>query len=135
MTESMQKAIDETSRRRALQQEYNERHGITPETIRKNVRSGIELEVAAHRDANAAVGRGNDEVFITEEYLQELEGEMMAAAEEMEFERAAASRDRIKALRDSVGQVVATRSGSEKARRSRGSRGRTGAKVPRPRKR
>jgi excinuclease ABC subunit B len=135
MTESMQKAIDETSRRRAIQQQYNERHGITPETIRKNIRSGIEVEVAAHREANAAVGRANDAVYITEEYLQELEKEMMAAAEALEFERAAAIRDRILKLRDSIGKMIdgAESSAPQRKRRHRG--GKLGAKVPRPRKR
>jgi excinuclease ABC subunit B len=136
MTESMQKAIDETSRRRAIQQEYNTRHGITPETIRKNIRSGIEDEVAAHRDANAAVGRANDAVYISQEYLQELEAEMMVAAESLEFERAAAIRDRIVKLRDSIGEMM---DGGQPAPSGRGRRhsrgGKLGAKVPRPRKR
>jgi excinuclease ABC subunit B len=135
MTDSMQRAIDETSRRRAIQQQYNEEHGITPETIRKNIRSGIEHEVAAHREANAAVGRGSDAVYITEEYIQELEAEMLAAAEALEFERAASIRDRIVAFRDSIGQTVKsaeTEAGKKPRRRGRG--GRTGAKVPRPKR-
>ncbi len=56
VTESMRKAIQETERRRAVQERYNQTHGITPETIRKNIRTGIEAEAAAHRSANEAVG-------------------------------------------------------------------------------
>jgi excinuclease ABC subunit B len=133
MTDSMQKAIDETSRRRRIQEEYNAEHGITPETIRKNIRTGIEQAIAAHREANAAVGRGNDAVYITEEYIQELEAEMMSAAESLEFERAASIRDRIMKLRDSVGETVSQKELEQPAKKRRGYRGgKFGAKVPRP---
>jgi excinuclease ABC subunit B len=95
VTESMQKAIDETERRRKKQEEYNKANGITPETIKKNIVKGIEAEVEAHAKANAAVGRGEDELFITQEYINELERDMLEAAEKLEFERAAIIRDRI----------------------------------------
>lgn len=133
VTDSMRKAIDETERRRSLQQAYNEEHGITPETIQKTIRAGIEAVAAAHRDANAAVGRTDETVYITEEYVNELEGEMMAAAEALEFERAASLRDRITQLRDSIGKPmneVAIESGKPKGRRRRSAKG--GTKVPRP---
>ena len=86
VTDSMQRAIDETGRRREIQQAYNQQHGITPETIHKNIRAGIEADVAAHRQAQAAVGRTDDQQYITEEYVKELEAEMMSAAEALEFE-------------------------------------------------
>ncbi|MCL4193793.1 MAG: UvrB/UvrC motif-containing protein, partial [Thermoguttaceae bacterium] len=104
MTDSMQRAIEETRRRRKLQEEYNTAHGITPETVRKAIRAGIEAEAAAHAKSNAAVGRGDDAQYITEEYLSELEAEMLAAAEALEFERAAAIRDRIARMRDQIGR-------------------------------
>ncbi len=135
VTDSMQRAIDETSRRRELQQSYNEQHGITPATIRKNIRSGIEAEADAHRQANEAAGRSDDEVIITQEYINELEVEMMAAAESLEFERAAELRDRIVQLGESIGaklHEVPARPAKPKRRKRRG--GKTGDKVPRPKR-
>ncbi len=137
VTNSMQRAIDETSRRRALQEAYNTEHGITPETIRKSIRVGIEAEATAHAEANAAVGRTKDTQYITEEYLDELEVEMLAAAEALEFERAAALRDRIDQMREQMGKSVdeaeiehATRQQRGKRRKRHGKAGR----VPKPEK-
>lgn len=98
MTKSMQRAIDETARRRALQIVYNAEHGITPETIHKAIRRGIEEEIQARNETRRAVGR-DEATDATEEYLNELEAEMLQAAEALEFERAAALRDRIMQLR------------------------------------
>ena len=134
VTDSMRKAIDETKRRRDIQQAYNEEHNITPETIRKNIRAGIEAESAAHREANAAVGRNDESVYVTEEYISELEAEMMLAAEALEFERAATLRDRITQLQESIGEPldsVAAPAGKSKRRRRAG---KAGAKVPRPKR-
>jgi excinuclease ABC subunit B len=103
VTNSMQRAIEETRRRRAMQEAYNREHGITPETIRKEVRSGIEAEAAAHAKANEAVGLSDETRYITDEYLAELEAEMFAAAEALEFERAAALRDRIEQMHEQMG--------------------------------
>jgi len=136
VTGSMQRAVEETRRRRKVQEEYNREHGITPETIRKSIRAGIEAEVAAHAASNAAVGRADEAQYVTEEYLSELETEMLSAAEALEFERAAALRDRILQMRDQIGkradQVAiqqATRSGRGK-RRKRKRGGRSG--IPKP---
>jgi excinuclease ABC subunit B len=106
ITDSMRVAIDETNRRRALQEAFNQEHGITPETIRKNVRAGIESDLSAHRAANAAVGQSTEEQYVTAEFIQELETEMLDAADQLEFERAAAIRDRIVQLQKSIGQKV-----------------------------
>ena len=107
VTDSMQRAIEETRRRRVMQEQYNTAHGITPETIRKSIRAGIEAEAAAHAQSYAVVGRPEETQYITEEYLAELEAEMLAAAEELEFERAAAIRDRIDQMRGQLGKPLA----------------------------
>ncbi|MDR1483623.1 MAG: excinuclease ABC subunit UvrB [Planctomycetaceae bacterium] len=104
VTESMQKAINETERRRKKQEEYNKANGITPETIKKNIAKGIEAEAEAHAKANAAVGHGDDELFITQEYINELESEMLGAADKLEFERAAVIRDRIEEMKKFIGK-------------------------------
>ncbi|HEX8199538.1 MAG TPA: excinuclease ABC subunit UvrB, partial [Isosphaeraceae bacterium] len=98
VTQSMQRALDETARRRTLQLEYNAAHGITPETIVKAIRRGIEEEIQAKAETRKAVGR-DEATDATEEYVNELEAEMLRAAEALEFERAAALRDRILQLR------------------------------------
>jgi len=103
-TESMQKAIDETKRRRELQLAYNSEHGITPESVRTAITMGIEEEIEAHKAAQEAAGLSADD-YVTEEYLEELHAEMLAAAQGLEFERAAALRDRIAQLK---GQPVAS---------------------------
>ena len=122
ITDSMRVAIDETNRRRSLQEAYNQEHGITHETIRKNVRVGIESDLAAHRAANAAVGQTAEEQYVTTEFIQELEAEMLEAAEQLEFERAAAIRDRIMQLKKSVGQKVSEVKIETGKRRRRGER-------------
>ena len=102
VTSSMQRAIDETGRRRILQLKYNAEHGITPETIKKAIRRGIEEEIQARSIARRAVGR--DEAQITPRSTSSaLEAEMLEAAEKLEFERAAALRDKILELRSADG--------------------------------
>jgi excinuclease ABC subunit B len=96
-TGSMQRAIDETLRRREIQLAYNEEHGITPATIQKEVRYGIEKEIAASAIVREAVGESEAQ-YVTAEQLRELEEEMLAAAKELDFERAAELRDRIEAI-------------------------------------
>jgi excinuclease ABC subunit B len=142
VTDAMQRTMDETARRRALQEAYNKEHGITPETIKKAIFAGIEAEAAAHVDANAKVGLTDETQYVTEEYIAELEAEMYAAAEAMEFERAAVIRDRIGQMRDQIGKpVAAVREDGELNRKRRGKgKKKTGdpaqwkGRVPRPKK-
>ncbi len=99
VTESMKKAIDETYRRRKIQLEYNREHNITPETIRKEIRSGLTLEFKARQAAREAVRFEPDE-FEKVELAGQIEKEMLEAAESLDFERAAFLRDKLKELKE-----------------------------------
>ena len=98
VTEQMQAAMDEVERRRELQMAYNKEHGVTPTTIKKAIRRGIERELSAHRTAKEAVGRRDEVTVDAEERINALETEMLAAADELDFEKAAQLRDRIEEL-------------------------------------
>jgi excinuclease ABC subunit B len=128
VTESMQQALDETRRRRALQEAYNREHGITPETIRKEIRAGIEAESASRAVAFEAVGAGDDSRRRAAEVVEQLEADMMQAAAELDFERAARIRDEIAALRD--GKPRGARSAGPRGRKGRGG---GGGRIPKPR--
>jgi len=102
ITDSIQVAINETERRRKLQGEYNEKHGITPETIRKQIREV--LRSVAERDYyTVEVVREAEERYVSPEAVEEriraLTAEMREAARRLDFERAAELRDKIKALK------------------------------------
>jgi excinuclease ABC subunit B len=99
VTPAMRQAIDETTRRRERQLAYNAEHGITPQSIHKEIRRSIELEVKAHQTARAVVAADEGQ-YGRIELLAELEKQMLAAAEGLEFERAAALRDRIRQIKD-----------------------------------
>ncbi len=98
VTESMARAIAETERRRRIQLEYNEKHGITPKTIQKEIRRGVEEIIRAHKVAAQAVHM-DEATFDRSEAIAEMEREMQEAAEKLEFERAAELRDRILELK------------------------------------
>ncbi|MEP0842364.1 MAG: excinuclease ABC subunit UvrB [Phycisphaerae bacterium] len=97
MTPSMQRAISETERRRELQKRYNAEHGITPETVRKAIRNSLEQEISARRLAREAV-KASEESYDREELAAMIEKEMLEAAEQLDFERAARLRDRLREL-------------------------------------
>ena len=103
MTDSMKRAMDETSRRRAIQQAYNEANGITPESIVRPVDMALAAIVAAdYADVTASESEGIPEFKSQEEvdkYVCKLEEDMREAAKRFEFEKAAKLRDTIKELR------------------------------------
>ncbi|MFT3788831.1 MAG: excinuclease ABC subunit UvrB [Tepidisphaeraceae bacterium] len=135
MTPAMQAAIDETERRRKIQQAYNAEHGITPKTIEKAIRAGIESEVKARKTAREAI-RESESEFDSTELVKVLEEEMLTAAQNLEFERAAQLRDKINELkgapeiRSSGGLAQAEVADAPKVwqPRSKGKRGRKTAK-------
>ncbi|HLR88298.1 MAG TPA: excinuclease ABC subunit UvrB [Atopostipes sp.] len=95
ITRSMRVAIDETERRRAIQEEYNEKHGITPKTIRKEVRDLISIStIVEDMDADFSI-ENISKLSQAEkrELVETLELEMRHAAKELEFEKAASIRD------------------------------------------
>ena len=105
ITDSMRAAIDETNRRRAIQQKYNEEHGITPETVKKEIRDLIQITSNAE---TARYGRGRKQSGAEkmskkekEETVVRLRAEMQKAAKELRFEEAAYLRDKIKAIESS----------------------------------
>ncbi|MEY4117801.1 MAG: UvrABC system protein [Planctomycetota bacterium] len=114
MTDEMQKAISEVERRRAKQLAYNAEHGIVPTTIRKEIRRGIEMELAAHKTAKRAAGieEDDDDSFDRETLIGEMQAEMMAAAERLEFEKAARLRDEIGKLKSLPASAKPSKSGS-----------------------
>jgi len=102
VTDAMQKAIDETARRREIQTAHNREHDITPETIQKAIRDGIEKEISGSREARVAVHE-NESDYITHETIRALEKDMHEAAERLDFETAAAIRDKIVACQERAG--------------------------------
>ncbi len=101
ITPAMKQAMDETERRRAIQAKYNQEHGITPATVKKAIRQSIESEIKARKTAADAVG-GEQQLDQTE-LIAMLEEEMMKAAQDLDFERAAQMRDRINELKSAPG--------------------------------
>jgi excinuclease ABC subunit B len=103
MTDSMKKAIDETDRRRAIQESYNQANGITPESIVRPLEMSLASVIEAdYADLTAIEADGIPELRSQEEldsYIGKLESDMREAAKRFEFEKAAKLRDTIKELR------------------------------------
>lgn len=98
LTESMEKAISETNRRRKIQQGYNEKHGITPKTIQKSVRDTIRASILEEAESEYNIGKEES----IEDVINKLTDEMLKYASNMEFEKAAELRDKIKELENSL---------------------------------
>jgi len=121
VTDSMQKAIDETNRRRTIQTAYNKEHNITPETIRKEIRRSLTEQIKAQRVAREAVRLGDAE-YDKVEMAAQIEREMFEAAESLDFERAASLRDQLRELKELPELIVSSRTKRDVARKTRGRR-------------
>ena len=97
LTESMDKAIHETNRRRKIQSEYNKEHGITPKTITKDVRDSVKATIEENQEEKEITLKKGESV---EESIERLTEEMMQYARKYEFEKAATIRDFIAELKN-----------------------------------
>ncbi len=141
MTPAMKNAIDETERRREKQSAYNEKMGITPETVRKEIRRGIEMQLRARKTAREAAGTA-EEAFDIGELLREIEAEMLEAAQKLEFEKAARLRDQARKLKERIAQGDTSKvrrseldEGKQKKRQRRGKAGKPGTPGSKPTRR
>ena len=102
MTRSIRAAVEETERRRRIQQQYNDEHGITPQTIRKAVRDLIDTAMPKPEPDKVTVTVKKKKLSKTERarLIEELTAEMRRCASPLEFERAAYLRDRVRELRE-----------------------------------
>ena len=112
MTPAMRAAIDETERRRAKQTAYNREHNITPRTVEKSIKEGLNLQLRAQRTAREAVAQTETQ-YDALELARLMEEEMLEAAQSLEFEKAAALRDQVRVLK-----TKAAGGGEVKVRRS-----------------
>lgn len=94
LTDSMEKAISETNRRRTIQEAYNKEHGIVPKTIQKSIRDTIKASIVEEAQAEYNIDKEADIGVI----IDKLTDEMLKYAQNMEFEKAAELRDKIKEL-------------------------------------
>lgn len=121
VTDSMERAISETYRRREVQLKYNEEHGIVPQTIKKDVREILEISTREHTDK---LGKGKKRMTQTElrVTIEKLTAEMKSAAQILEFEHAAYLRDKIKKLKEQYTanpNLKIMREADEKTKRSK----------------
>ena len=102
LTDSMEKAIHETNRRREIQMNYNKEHGITPQTIKKSIRETIKAVTVE----NVQEKYNMDKNTSLEEMISKLTDEMLKYASQMEFEKAAEIRDKIRELENTVWKII-----------------------------
>ena len=102
VTESMERAISETERRRKIQDDYNKEHGIVPKTIKKDVRDII--EISSHKD-DEGKGKRRMSYKESEDEIRKLTKEMHEASKILEFEHAAYLRDRIKKIHEQMEDI------------------------------
>ena len=102
LTESMEKAISETNRRRKIQEEYNKKNGIIPKTIKKSVRDNIKVTDVKDIEVEYKLEKSED----IKETISKLTDEMLKCATEMEFEKAAELRDKIRELGHEYGTTT-----------------------------
>ena len=104
ITGSMSRAISETNRRRSIQTQFNRIHGIVPKTIQKSVRDLIEATKAAEDEAKYSVKSGKMSIDDLNKAIDKLQKEMVQAAKDLQFERAAELRDKITELKREIEQ-------------------------------
>jgi excinuclease ABC subunit B len=105
ITGSMQKALKETKRRRKIQEDYNKRMNITPESVKSNIKDILRSIYEADYWTIPAVAEGRADYGCEEDTLRRLEAEMKEAAKNLEFERAAKIRDRIKEIKQKMIEI------------------------------
>ena len=101
ITDSMKNAIDETKRRREIQDAYNKEHGIIPKTVKKDIRAAIEATQAAEEEVVYGI-KETDDIDELKANVAKLTEEMMEAAKNIQFERAAELRDKLKELEEKI---------------------------------
>lgn len=101
ITDSMRNAIDETKRRREIQDAYNKEHGIIPKTVKKDIRAAIEATQVAEEEVVYGI-KETDDIDELKANVAKLTEEMMEAAKNLQFERAAELRDKLKELEEKI---------------------------------
>jgi len=108
ITSAIKQAVDETNRRREIQINYNERNGITPESVKKNIQPGLSdsgsadyVSIPIIKESDLSLGPTETPLLI-----EQLRSEMLLAAEQLEFEKAAAIRDRLKELQKQISDIT-----------------------------
>ena len=115
------KPLTKPNRRRTIQLAYNQEHGITPETIRKEIRKSLTEQIKAEHVAREAI-RLDETEYDKVEMAAQVEREMFEAAEALDFERAAALRDQLRELKELPELIASSRTKKDVAKKTRGRR-------------